>query len=484
MKNYIKILMPFLAALIISLLPVPTGLAPHAWYFFAIFCGCIIGLIFEPLPGSVIGLISVVATAMLAQHALFSPEQLAAPKFNWPDKALAWAVSGFSNTTVWLIFGAFMFAMGYSKTGLGRRIALWLVKALGKRTLTLGYAIMLSDVLLAPFTPSNTARSGGIIFPIISNLPPLYDSKPNDPSMKRIGTYLMWVAIAATCVTSTLFMTALATNTLSIGLVEGITGIRLSWGEWFSVTAPAGILLLLLVPLLSYWLCPPEIKKGNSIPNWAAAELQAMGKISRNEILLLIAVFCALLLWIVGGSFISTAMVGLLVLAVLLILNVIKWNDVLSNTTAWSTLVWYATLMAMANALKNVGFVGWFGGIMSSHMQDVSPTIAMVLLTCVYYFLHYLFASSSAHATALLPVILAVAAGMPGINMHQFVLLLLPVAGLMGIITPYGTGPSPVYFGGGYLPSALWWKLGAAFGVLFLAVWLLVTLPWLAFLQS
>lgn len=187
-------------------------------YFFAIFCGCIIGLIFEPLPGAVIGLISVVAVALLAQYALFSPEQLAAPKFKWPDKALSWAISGFSNTTVWLIFGAFMFAMGYSKTGLGRRIALWLVKALGKRTLTLGYAIMLSDVLLAPFTPSNTARSGGIIFPIISNLPPLYDSKPNDPSMKRIGTYLMWVAIASTCVTSTLFMTALATNTLSIGL--------------------------------------------------------------------------------------------------------------------------------------------------------------------------------------------------------------------------------------------------------------------------
>ncbi|SQI44478.1 Tartrate transporter [Leminorella richardii] len=484
MKKYIKILIPFLAALLISLLPVPTGLQPHAWYFFAIFCGCIIGLIFEPLPGAVIGLISVVAVALLAQYALFSPEQLAAPKFKWPDKALSWAISGFSNTTVWLIFGAFMFAMGYSKTGLGRRIALWLVKALGKRTLTLGYAIMLSDVLLAPFTPSNTARSGGIIFPIISNLPPLYDSKPNDPSMKRIGTYLMWVAIASTCVTSTLFMTALATNTLSIGLVESITGIRLSWGEWFSVTAPAGILLLLLVPLLSYWLCPPEIKQGNSIPDWAAAELKAMGKISRNEVMLLVAVFCALLLWIIGGAFIAAAMVGLLVLAVLLIFDVVKWSDVIANTTAWSTLVWYATLMSMADALKNVGFVVWFGGVMSSHMQDVSPTVAMLLLTCIYYFLHYLFASSAAHATALLPVILAVAASMPGIDMRLFVLLLLPVAGLMGIITPYGTGPSPVYFGGGYLPSALWWKLGAIFGVLFLVVWLAVTLPWLSFLQG
>src|SRR4029434_9773572 len=100
----------------------------------------------------------------------------------------------------WLIFGAFMFALGYEKTGLGQRIALILVKAMGLKPLTLGYAIMLADLLLAPFTPSNTARSGGTIYPVIRNLPPLYDSKPNDPSKRRIGSYIMWVALASTCV--------------------------------------------------------------------------------------------------------------------------------------------------------------------------------------------------------------------------------------------------------------------------------------------
>jgi L-tartrate/succinate antiporter len=71
-----------------------------------------------------------------------------------------WAVSGFGNSTVWLIFGAFMFAAGYDKTQFGRRLALILVKYLGRRSLTLGYAITFADLLLAPFTPSNTARSG------------------------------------------------------------------------------------------------------------------------------------------------------------------------------------------------------------------------------------------------------------------------------------------------------------------------------------
>jgi L-tartrate/succinate antiporter len=96
---------------------------------------------------------------------------------------------------------------GYEKTGLGKRIALLLVKSLGGRTLTLGYAIAFADLVLAPFTPSNTARSGGTIFPIVKNLPPLYDSKPHDPSARRIGAYLIWTAIASTCVTSSMFLT-------------------------------------------------------------------------------------------------------------------------------------------------------------------------------------------------------------------------------------------------------------------------------------
>ena len=69
---------------------------------------------------------------------------------------------------------------------------------MGRKTLTFGYAIAAADAVLVPFTPSNTARSGGTIYPVIKNLPLLYDSKPDDPSMRRIGSYIMWVAIATT----------------------------------------------------------------------------------------------------------------------------------------------------------------------------------------------------------------------------------------------------------------------------------------------
>ena len=257
---------PLVVAIVVALIPAPAGLPQYAWYYFAIFVGVIVGLMFEPLPGGAIGLIGVTLVTVLSEYVFFSPEQLAKTGFNPARASLSWALSGFSNTTVWLIFGAFMFALGYDKTGLGRRIALMLVKAMGRKTLTLGYAVMIADTLLAPFTPSNTARSGGTIYPVIRNLPPLYDSKPNDPSMRRIGSYLMWVAIAATCVTSSMFLTALAPNLLAVELVRKIAQIEIAWCDWFMYFAPVGILLLVLVPLLVYWIYPPAGEGGSGGP--------------------------------------------------------------------------------------------------------------------------------------------------------------------------------------------------------------------------
>jgi L-tartrate/succinate antiporter len=475
-----KAIAPIAVAIIIALIPAPEGLAPHAWYFFAIFAGVIVGLMLEPLPGGAIGLIGVTVVAVLSQWVLFSPAELAKPGFKSFNAALTWALSGFSNTTVWLIFGAFMFALGYEKTGLGKRLALWLVQKMGRRTLTLGYAVTIADTILAPFTPSNTARSGGTVYPVIRNLPALYDSKPNDPSARRIGSYIMWVAIATTCVTSSMFLTALAPNLLAVELVNKTAKVSLSWTQWFLAFAPVGIALLVLIPIVTYWIYPPEVKQGEEVPAWAAQELKKMGGLSNREMILAVLVVLALALWIFGGDFINATTAALVVISLMLILNVVSWDDIVKNSAAWNTLAWFATLVALADGLNRVGFVKWFADSIAGQMGGLSPFVAMIGLVFVFYATHYLFASITAHVTAMLPVMLAVGSAIPGMNMPQFALLLCLTLGIMGVLTPYATGPSPVYYGSGYLPSKDYWKLGAIFGVLFIVAFFLLTLPWLA----
>ncbi len=254
MRDSVKLAVIVTVGVVLSFLPPPEGLSKDGWIFFSLFLSVFIALIVEPLPSAYIGLSGVVIACILKIGPSLPPSgELTS------EKVIAWGLSGFSNTTVWLIFVAFMFALGYEKTGLGKRISLILVSRMGKKTLGLGYAIAMADLLLAPFMPSNTARSGGTIFPIVKNIPLLYGSTPEkDP--RKIGSYITWVALASTCVTSSMFYTSLATNVLAKSLLDSAGITAPSWGQWFFCFLPVGLVLFLLVPLITYLVYPPVIK--------------------------------------------------------------------------------------------------------------------------------------------------------------------------------------------------------------------------------
>jgi L-tartrate/succinate antiporter len=477
-----KAIAPVAVAVVLALLPVPTGLAQHAWYFFSIFVGVIVGLVLEPLPGAAIALSGLTLVAVLPRFVLFSPEQLSQPGFRVPSAALNWALSGYSNPTVWLIFGAFILALGYERTGLGERIALILVKRMGKNTLLLGYGVTLADTILAPFIPSPTARSGGIIYPIVSDLAQVYESKPNDPSARRVGSYLMWVAIATTCVTSSLFLTAASFNLLAVGLVEKLTQTDLHWMDWFRTSATAIIPLLILIPLLSYWLYPPEVKHSTEVSKWAALKLEKIGPLSRRELILAAIVVLSLVLWVGGSAFVSATTVAFVAICLMLITRVVTWNDITEDKRAWTTFAWLGALIALCDGLNRVGFVKWFADGIAPHMRDFSPHMAMIILLAIFFVAHYLFASVDAYTTALLPVILLTGAAIPGIPLKEFALLLCMELGIMGIITPFADAASPIYANSGYLPPKDYWRLGTIFGALFLIFFLAVGVPWASLL--
>jgi L-tartrate/succinate antiporter len=111
-------------------------------------------------------------------------------------------------------------------------------------------------------------------------------------------------------------------------------------------------------------------------------------------------------------------------------------------------------------------------------LSGFTPVAALLLLLAINFFTHYMFASATAHVTAMIPVLLAVGATIQGMNVHHLALLLCLQLGIMGVITPYGSGHSPIYYGSGYLPAADYWRLGAIFGLIFFIVFTAITVPW------
>ncbi|KEP73485.1 citrate:succinate antiporter, partial [Microbacterium sp. SUBG005] len=110
---------------------------------------------------------------------------------------------------------------------------------------------------------------------------------------------------------------------------------------------------------------------------------------------------------------------------------------------------------------SSTGFISWLGKEGGLLMSGISPGVATIVLLLAFYLLHYLFASTTAHTTALLPAMLTIASTIPGMNMEVFVLLMVTSLGRDGGSSPpYGTGPSPIYYGSGYLPTKDYWRLG------------------------
>ncbi|WP_300163757.1 DASS family sodium-coupled anion symporter, partial [Solidesulfovibrio sp.] len=411
-----------------------------------------------------------------APPAQAAPAPAAAPAKITPASQIKWALSGFADPTVWLVFAAFIFAQGYEKTGLGRRIALLLLRFMGRSTLGLGYAVAMSDLCLAPFLPSNTARCGGTIYPIIRNIPPLFGSTPeNDP--RKIGSYLMWVALASTCVTSAAFLTSFAPNFLAVSMVQKIANIDISWTQWFLAMLPACLVLFLATPYLVYLIYPPTQKSSPEAPIWAGKELAALGPMSRGEIVMAVLAVCALMFWIFGGKLVNATTVALVAVGLMIPFRVVTWDDLLGNKPAWNILFWYGTLMAVADGLYKVGFLNWFCTNMASAFSGFGTLTMIILLVTIFWYASFFFASITALTTALFPPFLMAAMLVPGLPLKMFILLMCGSLGLRGILTPYAVTPAIIIYGSGYIATSDHWRLGFIFSTLYLVVFLALGIP-------
>lgn len=487
-----KLLAPVIFGFIVWILPrliigeaAPHGCPPNAWLYLSIFLGLIVGLILEPIAPALIGIIAVVIAVVFRIGPKGSGEPDAAIK---AADAINWGLSGFSNSVVWLIFAAFTIGLGFSKTGLGERMALWLVAKLGKRTLGLGYAIAIVDLILAPFIPSNAARSGGSVYPIVTNIANMFDSHP-DKDPRKIGAYLIWVGLASACVSSSIFLTGQAPNPLALTQIEKGGAQVVDWMSWFLAFLPVGLILFLITPILAYIIYPPGVKGGTEVVDWAKKKYEELGPMSKEQKYMIVVALIGLVLW-VGASFfpksafynLNATTTAMLMIVLMIAFNTITWQDFLGNKPAWNTFVWFATLVAMAGGLSNVGFIGWLAKLFNGLFDGMSVTIATIGLILAFSWLRYFFASGTAYVTAVMLVFVTIVQAIPGIDVNKTLLLLILPMGFMGIITPYGTGCSPLWFGAHFIKGPQFFLLGGIFAAVYMVIYLVVGIPWIDFI--
>ena len=458
-QTALKWLLVLSVSIVILLVPAPSGITPQAWRLLAIFAGTIVGLIVQPLPLGAMALVGLTSAAV--SGALTAGQALA----------------GYADPLVWLVFAAFCISRGMIKTGLGRRIALIFIRAMGRTSLGLGYSVVASDVVLGMIIPSNGARSGGIVFPVVKSLAETFDSRPG-PTATRLGTFLMLVVYHGDITVSAMFFTGNTANPLIASLARQVTGIEIGYSRWMLSAIVPAIASLIAVPLFLYWAQPPQVKQTPAAADFAAAELDALGPMARSEKMMLAVFGLITLLWMTKGwnniDYSVTALVGL---GALLLGGVLTWSDVLAERNGWDVFVWYGAIYQMARSLGEAGVTKAFAQAAGHATVAVSWWIALPVLVFTYLYAHYAFASITARVSALYAafLIVVIAAGTPP---YLALFSLAGVSSLGASLTHYGTTPSPIYYGAGYTTLGGWWRIGFMVATLNTIVWITIGAIW------
>lgn len=462
---------------IVFLLPAPEGLSLIAWRLFGLYLATIVGLVLKPYGEPVILLAAVAASAAVIGNTDGASALV----------KVSHTLAGYQSGTTWLIFTAFTLSSAFVITGLGKRIAYHMISAMGSTTLRLGYVTMFLDLLLSPATPSNTARAGGIVFPIINSVAVALGSDP-EKSPKKAGRYLLLNVYMVVKTTSYIFLTAMAPNALALSLMAPILGFNLNWVQWFLAASVPGLLCLFLIPLVCYFISPPEMKAVDN-KEIARKGLEELGPMTFREKALAVLFVVALLCWIFADVLnVNATTVALAVMVLCIVLNIVSWDDVRKNKAGWDTLIWYGGIIGMSGILDKAGFFKWLADVLGQVLNfGDHGNIALLAILVASVAVRYLFASGGAYVAAMVPVF-ATVGKVTGAPVELLALGLLFSNSYGGSVTHYGGGPGPITFGAGYNDIKSWWTAGAivAFGSLIIhctlgIVWweLLFSLDWL-----
>jgi DASS family divalent anion:Na+ symporter len=440
-------------------LAAPTGVSQQGWHMLGIFLATLLAIILRPLPMGAVALLGLTA-ATVSQTV-----------------PLETALAGFASPQIWLIITACFISRGFIKTGLAARIAYLFLRVFARSPQGIAYGMLLSDLVMAPAVPSNTARAGGILAPILKSMSQALGSRPEDGTAHRMGSYLAITMFHGTVITSTMFITAMAANPIIVRLAAG-SGIDITWALWAQAAIVPGLFSLAVLPLITYWLAPPTLRYVSGASAHAAEQLAQMGPLRLSEGLMLFAFVLLLVLWIFGKQLgLDATQAAFIGLAFLLVSGVLTWRDLIAEELAWDIMIWLSVLITLAAQLVDLGVIGWLSTYVVTLVDNASWPLALIVLGLIYYYSHYLFAGITAHVTSMYVPFVAVAITV-GTPPMLAALLFAFYSGLFGGLTHYGTGPAPVVFGLRYVSLKAWWGIGAALSVVYLLIWTLVGGLW------
>ena len=434
----------------------PDSLSKEAWSLFAIFSSTIGALITKPLPT---GSIAVITLAVVTTTGTI-PIQT--------------ALDGFASPVIWLILTVCLIARSIIKVGLSNRIAYTFAKMFGSSKVGLSYCIILTDVLIAPFVLSPTARAGGILMPVYNSMANFVIDKKESSELRN---FLSAVYVQTTCIVGAMFLTSTSGNPLihKIALEQGIS---ITWMSWFVAAFIPAIVCLILLPHLVKRYFLYDLPSSVDFKKLATAKLANLGKITIKEWTVVAVLVGILYLWIYGPKYgisqVSSTLIGL---SVLLITKILTFEEILEEKEAWNIFVWFAVIVMLSQNLQSCGVITYFSEIFKGLIPHQNWYIGLLTITLVYFYSHYFFAGALSHISSMYGIFLSLALGI-GAPPILSALVLAFASSLFMALTPYAGASTALIFSNSSIPILTWCKMNFSISGINLFIWSTIGVVW------
>lgn len=439
----------------------PDGISESGWHLLIIFIATITTIVSAPMQLGALAVLSLTATIITGT--LSTSE----------------ALSGFNSNVSWLVLLALFVSESISKTGLGKRIAYYLMGKSRNSLIGISYTLVICELILSPAIPSIVARGGGIIYPILASVIEVVNKKGK---REDINFYLVQVCFHSTVITSAITLTAMAANPLIISIASTF-GVNISWSTWFIAAIIPGLLNLILMPIILYYILKPRDIDINKIKEFAKNHLASLESFTKEEVLIASTLIGLITLWIFGDylgiNATKTIFIGF---SILLITGVIPWDDVISNKKAWDIFIWFSTLLMLSDYLVKFDAISWINQEIKYFIYDIDKNIVIPVALFLFFYLHYLFVSTTAYVSTLLApfLIILLNFGIPG---KISVMILAILAILSGGLTHYTIGTAPGYFLISGVKVQKWCKIGFIVSTINILIWLTACSIWWKFIS-
>ncbi len=417
-------LLAAVAALVaILLLPVPAGLPVAGHRMLAILAFAVILWMTEAVDYAV----SAILIAALMAFLLGLAPNVANPKVMLGTSgALTLAFSGFANTALVLVAAALFLAAAMTATGLDKRIALNILSRVGTDTRHVVIGTILVGFVIAFMVPSTTARVACLV-PITLGIIAAYGVNKRG----AFASMLMITTVQTASIWNVGIKTAAAQNMVAIGFIEKAFNQTITWLDWLIAAAPFGILMSIALYFVMTLMMPPEIKDAPGGRVGVRKSLSELGPMKASELKLLLLSVTLIGFWATEGILhkFDTGTTTITAVALMFMpgFGILNWKDAQARIP-WGTIILFGVGISLGTVLLQTNAATWLANIVVAEFGLKNATVLFILgvMSLFLVVIHLGFASATALASAMIPIVIAVLKGVatPGINVIGMTMLL------------------------------------------------------------